>query len=148
MAGAHCFLEDGETSMKDYWLHMVMFKYWPLLSKRKNTRCMGELTPGLVQTGRFNLAHWRSRLYCRKLYWSRSRYGVRERSATPHCVIWLWKKTILSKLILVSNEFAFWKENRHPLTLYKQFAFPSHQYRWCRILRTNMTEQYVLLAKR
>jgi adenosine deaminase/adenosine deaminase CECR1 len=27
MAGVNIVWEDGETSMKDYWLHMVMFNY-------------------------------------------------------------------------------------------------------------------------
>jgi adenosine deaminase/adenosine deaminase CECR1 len=31
--------EDGETSMKDYWLQMVMFKYCHSLTLLLNTRC-------------------------------------------------------------------------------------------------------------
>jgi adenosine deaminase/adenosine deaminase CECR1 len=41
------------------------------------------------------------------------------------------------------------KENRHPITLYKEFGVPIViSTDDAGILRTNMTEQYVLLAKR
>jgi adenosine deaminase/adenosine deaminase CECR1 len=38
MAGVNIvFSEDGETSMKDYWLHMVMFNYCHSIFQRKYT---------------------------------------------------------------------------------------------------------------
>ena len=50
--------EDGETSMKDYWLHMVMFKYchtrYPNV---KYTMHAGELTLRISTTGRADLAY-------------------------------------------------------------------------------------------
>ena len=60
------------------------------------------------------------------------------------------KKTIPIEINLVSNEFILKvKENRHPLTLYKEFGVPIViSTDDAGILRTNMTEQYVLLAKR
>jgi adenosine deaminase/adenosine deaminase CECR1 len=50
---------------------------------------------------------------------------------------------------LVSNEFILKvKENRHPISLFKNFNVPIViSTDDAGILRTNMTEQYVLLAK-
>ena len=60
------------------------------------------------------------------------------------------KKAIPIEINLVSNEFILKvKESRHPLTLYKEFGVPIViSTDDAGILRTNMTEQYVLLAKR
>jgi adenosine deaminase/adenosine deaminase CECR1 len=60
------------------------------------------------------------------------------------------KKEIPIEINLVSNEFILKvKDNRHPLTLYKEFGVPIViSTDDAGILRTNMTEQYVLLAKR
>jgi adenosine deaminase/adenosine deaminase CECR1 len=50
MAELYVSPEDGETSMKDYWLHMVMFKYCnSVFPEVKYTLHAGELTLGLVQ---------------------------------------------------------------------------------------------------
>lgn len=60
------------------------------------------------------------------------------------------KKSIPIEINLVSNEFILKvKGSRHPLTLYKEFGVPIViSTDDAGILRTNMTEQYVLLAKR
>ena len=60
------------------------------------------------------------------------------------------KKSIPIEINLVSNEFILKvKESRHPLTLYKNFDVPIViSTDDAGILRTNVTEQYVLLAKR
>lgn len=60
------------------------------------------------------------------------------------------QKNIPIEINLVSNEFILKvKENRHPLSLYKKFGVPIViSTDDAGILRTNMTEQYVLLAKR
>jgi adenosine deaminase/adenosine deaminase CECR1 len=60
------------------------------------------------------------------------------------------KNKIAAEINLASNEFILKvKENRHPITLYKQFGVPIViSTDDAGILRTNMTEQFVLLAKR
>jgi len=60
------------------------------------------------------------------------------------------KNNIPIEINLTSNEFILKvKENRHPFTLYKEFNVPIViSTDDAGILRTNMTEQYVLLAKR
>ncbi|MFV8357791.1 adenosine deaminase, partial [Flavobacterium sp. XS1P32] len=60
------------------------------------------------------------------------------------------KNSIPIEINLVSNEFILKvKEGRHPFSLYKEFGVPIViSTDDAGILRTNMTEQYVLLAKR
>jgi adenosine deaminase/adenosine deaminase CECR1 len=60
------------------------------------------------------------------------------------------KNKIAIEINLASNEFILnVKENRHPISLYSAFNVPIViSTDDAGILRTNMTEQYVLLAKR
>lgn len=142
--------EDGETSMKDYWLHMVMFKYchsqFPTV---KYSMHAGELTLGLVQpedltwhiadavhvAGAYRIGHGVDMAYEAKSY---------------ELLRFMAKNNIAIEINLVSNEFILKvKENRHPISLYKEFGVPIViSTDDAGILRTNMTEQYVLLAKR
>jgi hypothetical protein len=142
--------EDGETSMKDYWLHMVMFKYchsrYPNV---KYTLHAGELTLGLVQPEDLTW-HINAAVYIAGA--NRIGHGVdmAYEQNSYDLLRYMAKKTIPIEINLVSNEFILKvKENRHPLTLYKEFGVPIViSTDDAGILRTNMTEQYVLLAKR
>ena len=142
--------EDGETSMKDYWLHMMMFKFchtkYPNV---KYTMHAGELTLGLVQPEELTW-HIDAAVYTAganrighgvDIAYEKDSYGL---------LRYMAKKMIPIEINLVSNEFILKvKENRHPLTLYKKFGVPIViSTDDAGILRTNMTEQYVLLAKR
>ncbi|MFV8325378.1 adenosine deaminase [Flavobacterium sp. ZS1P14] len=142
--------EDGETSMKDYWLHMVMFKYchsrYPNV---KYTLHAGELTLGLVQPEDLTW-HINAAVYLAGA--NRIGHGVdmAYEQNSYDLLRYMAKKTIPIEINLVSNEFILKvKENRHPLTLYKEFGVPIViSTDDAGILRTNMTEQYVVLAKR
>ncbi|MFV8342713.1 adenosine deaminase [Flavobacterium sp. XS2P39] len=142
--------EDGETAMKDYWLHMVMFKYchsrYPNV---KYTMHAGELTLGLVQPEELTW-HIGAAVYTAGA--NRIGHGVdmAYEQNSYDLLRYMAKKTIPIEINLVSNEFILKvKENRHPLTLYKEFDVPIViSTDDAGILRTNMTEQYVLLAKR
>ena len=142
--------EDGETSMKDYWLHMMMFKYCH--SKYPNvkyTMHAGELTLGLVQPEELT---WHIGAAIHTAGANRIGHGVDiayEKDAYE-LLRYMAKKSIPIEINLVSNEFILKvKESRHPLTLYKEFGVPIViSTDDAGILRTNMTEQYVLLAKR
>ena len=142
--------EDGETSMKDYWLHMLMFKYchsrYPNV---KYTLHAGELTLGLVQPEDLTW-HIGAAVYAAGA--NRIGHGVdmAYEKDSYDLLRYMAKKTIPVEINLVSNEFILKvKESRHPLTLYKQFGVPIViSTDDAGILRTNMTEQYVLLAKR
>ncbi len=142
--------EDGETSMKDYWLHMMMFKYchsrYPNV---KYTMHAGELTLGLVQPEELTW-HIGAAVYTAGA--NRIGHGVAMayEKDSYNLLRYMAKKSIPIEINLVSNEFILKvKESRHPLTLYKEFGVPIViSTDDAGILRTNMTEQYVLLAKR
>jgi adenosine deaminase/adenosine deaminase CECR1 len=142
--------EDGETSMKDYWLHMLMFKYChSRFPNVKYTLHAGELTLGLVQPEELTW-HINSAVYDAGA--NRIGHGVdmAYEAKSYELLQYMAKNKIAIEINLVSNEFILKvKENRHPISLYKEFGVPIViSTDDAGILRTNMTEQYVLLAKR
>ncbi|WP_125719779.1 amidohydrolase family protein [Flavobacterium ustbae] len=142
--------EHGENSMKDYWLHMVMFKYchtkFPAV---KYTLHAGELTLGLVQPEELT---WHINDAIHVAGANRIGHGVdiAYEANSYDLLRYMSKNNIPIEINLASNEFILKvKENRHPFTLYKEFNVPIViSTDDAGILRTNMTEQYVLLAKR
>jgi len=142
--------EHGENSMKDYWLHMVMFKYChSKFPDVKYTLHAGELTLGLVQPEDLTW-HINDAIYIAGA--NRIGHGVdiAYEANSYDLLRYMSKNNIPIEINLVSNEFILKvKENRHPFTLYKEFNVPIViSTDDAGILRTNMTEQYVLLAKR
>ena len=142
--------EHGENSMKDYWLHMLMFKYchskYPDV---KYTLHAGELTLGLVQPEDLTW-HINDAIYVAGA--NRIGHGVdiAYEANSYDLLRYMAKNNIPIEINLTSNEFILKvKENRHPFTLYKEFNVPIViSTDDAGILRTNMTEQYVLIAKR
>jgi len=142
--------EDGEVSMKDYWLQMLMFKYchsrYPDV---KYTMHAGELTLGLVQPEELT---WHISSAIHTAGANRIGHGV-DIPYEENCyelLRYMSKNKIPVEINLSSNEFILKvKNDRHPITLYKEFDVPIVI---CTddagILRTSMTEQYVLLASR
>ncbi|WP_163410900.1 amidohydrolase family protein [Flavobacterium ajazii] len=142
--------EDGETSMKDYWLHMVMFKYChSRFPDVKYTLHAGELTLGLVQPEDLT---WHINSAIHMAGANRIGHGVdiAYEANSYDLLRYMSKNNIPIEINLASNEFILKvKEGRHPFTLYKEFNVPIViSTDDAGILRTNMTEQYVLLAKR
>ncbi|BFM44633.1 adenosine deaminase [Flavobacterium sp. CFS9] len=142
--------EHGENSMKDYWLHMVMFKYCHTkFPNVKYTLHAGELTLGLVQPEDLTW-HINDAIYIAGA--NRIGHGVdiAYEANSYDLLRHMAQKNIPIEINLASNEFILKvKENRHPFTLYKEFNVPIViSTDDAGILRTNMTEQYVLLAKR
>lgn len=142
--------EDGETSMKDYALHMLMFKYChSRFPKVKYTLHAGELTLGLVRPEELTW-HINAAVYTAKA--NRIGHGVdiAYEEKSYDLMRFMVENNIPVEINLVSNEFILKvKENRHPILLYKEFGVPILiSTDDAGILRTNMTEQYVLLAKR
>jgi len=142
--------EHGENSMKDYWLHMVMFKYChSKFPDVKYTLHAGELALGLVQPEDLTW-HINDAIYIAGA--NRIGHGVdiAYEANSYDLLRYMAKNNIPIEINLVSNEFILKvKENRHPFTLYKEFNVPIViSTDDAGILRTNMTEQYVLLAKR
>jgi len=142
--------EHGQTSMKDYWLHMVMFKYChSKFPDVKYTLHAGELTLGLVQPEELTW-HINDAIYVAGA--NRIGHGVdiAYEANSYDLLKYMSKNNIPVEINLTSNEFILKvKENRHPFTLYKEFNVPIViSTDDAGILRSNMTEQYVLLAKR
>lgn len=142
--------EHGENSMKDYWLHMVMFKYChSKFPDVKYTLHAGELTLGLVQPEDLTW-HINDAIYVAGA--NRIGHGVdiAYEANSYDLLKYMSKNNIPIEINLASNEFILKvKENRHPFTLYKEFNVPIViSTDDAGILRSNMTEQYVLLAKR
>jgi adenosine deaminase len=142
--------ENGETSMKDYELHMLMFKYChSRFPKVKYTLHAGELTLGLVRPEELSW-HINAAVYIAGA--NRIGHGVdmAYEEKSYDLMRFMAKNNIPIEINLSSNEFILKvKENRHPILLYKEFGVPIViSTDDAGILRTNMTEQYVLLAKR
>ncbi|WP_029269534.1 adenosine deaminase [Flavobacterium sp. KJJ] len=142
--------EHGETSMKDYWLHMVMFKYChSKFPDVKYTLHAGELTLGLVQPEDLTW-HINDAIYIAGAKRIGHGVDIAYEANSYDLLKYMSKNNIPIEINLASNEFILKvKENRHPFTLYKEFNVPIViSTDDAGILRSNMTEQYVLLAKR
>ncbi|MBF4505559.1 adenosine deaminase [Flavobacterium sp. JLP] len=142
--------EHGETSMKDYWLHMVMFKYChSKFPDIKYTLHAGELTLGLVQPEDLTW-HINDAIYIAGAKRIGHGVDIAYEANSYDLLKYMSKNNIPIEINLASNEFILKvKENRHPFTLYKEFNVPIViSTDDAGILRSNMTEQYVLLAKR
>ena len=142
--------EDGETSMRDYWLHMMLFKYchtrYPNV---KYAMHAGELTLGLVPPEELT---WHIGAAVTIAGAHRIGHGVdiAYEKDSYNLLRYMAKQMIPIEINLASNEFILKvKENRHPFSLYKEFNVPIViSTDDAGILRTNITEQYVLLSKR
>ncbi len=142
--------EDGETSMKDYGLHMLMFKYCgSRFPDVKYTMHAGELTLGLVQPEELTW-HINAAIHTAGAHRIGHGVDIAYEKNTYNLLQFMATKSIPIEINLVSNEFILKvKEQRHPFVLYKKFGVPIViSTDDAGILRTNMTEQYVLLAKR
>ncbi len=142
--------EDGETAMNDYWLHMQMFKYcharYPNV---KYAMHAGELTLGLVQPEDLTW-HIGAAVYTAGAHRIGHGVDLAYEKDSYNLLRYMAKNSIPIEINLVSNEFILKvKEGHHPFSLYKEFGVPIViSTDDAGILRTNMTEQYVLLAKR
>lgn len=142
--------EDREVSMKDYWLHMQMYKY--LNEKYPNTKNAlhaGELTHGLVKPEELSW-HINEAIYVANA--KRIGHGIDlpfEKDAFS-LLKKMKEEQISVEINLTSNEFILnVKNDEHPISLYHQHGVPIViSTDDAGVLRTNLTEQYVLLAKR
>jgi adenosine deaminase len=142
--------EHGSTALQDYWLHMVMYKY---LHKRfpavKYSLHAGELRLGLVLPEALNW-HITAAVYVAGA--ARIGHGVdiAHEDSSYSLLRYMAQNKIAAEINLKSNEFILnVKDNEHPISLYRYFNVPIViSTDDAGILRSNMTEQYVLLAKR
>lgn len=143
--------EDNEVSMKDYWLHMQMFKYCNALfhDSVKYSMHAGELTEGLVKPEDL-MFHIHDAVFMAGA--KRIGHGV-DMPYERNCfetMKYMHDNGIAVEINLTSNEFILKvKDDRHPIMLYYKNGVPvvisSDD---PGILRTSLTEQFVLLANR
>jgi len=142
--------EHEDVSMQDYWLHMQMFKYChKKFPSVKYSMHAGELALGMVKPEELNW-HINEAVYDAKA--NRIGHGV-DLPYEKDCyslLNYMKKNNIAVELNLYSNEFILKvKDDRHPIMLYKNSGVPivisSDD---AGVLRSNLTEQFVLLAKR
>ena len=142
--------EDNEISMRDYWLHMQMFKYchekYPNV---KYSMHAGELVLGMVKPEELT---WHINAAVRTAGANRIGHGVdmAHEYKSYELLQYMAVHKVPIEINLYSNEFILKvKEDQHPITLYKEFGVPivicSDD---AGVLRSNLTDQFVLLAKR
>jgi adenosine deaminase len=142
--------ENNETSMRDYWMHMRMFKF--LKKQFPNVRTSmhaGELTLGLVKPEDLTW-HINEAVFVAEA--NRIGHGV-DMAYEKECYALLdsmKKRNVAIEINLVSNEFILGVMNeRHPFSLYFSHGVPIViSTDDAGVLRTNHTEQFVLLASR
>lgn len=142
--------EDNEISMRDYWLHMLMFRFcharYPAV---KYAMHAGELTLGTVKPEDLS---WHINAAVRTAGASRIGHGVDMpyEKGSYDLLRHMANNNTAIEINLYSNEFILHvKEDAHPLDLYRRFNVPIVI---CTddagVLRSNLTHQYVLLATR
>ncbi|WP_373551482.1 adenosine deaminase [Haliscomenobacter sp.] len=142
--------EDNANSMRNYWLHMQLFKWckkqFPTV---KFSMHAGELTLGLVKPEELN---WHINAAVREAGAHRIGHGVD--LAYENKVFDLLKlmqtQQVAVEINLTSNEYILKvKDDRHPISLYRSAKVPIViSTDDAGILRSNLTEQFVLLANR
>lgn len=142
--------EHGDVSMQDYWLHMAMYHYlhrqFPAV---KYAMHAGELTSGLVAPEELT---WHINEAVRFAGANRIGHGVDmawEKNSRS-LLAYMKQQQVAVEINLSSNEFILGvKEDQHPISLYYNAGVPiTISTDDAGILRTSITRQYVLLAKR
>lgn len=142
--------ENDETSMNDYWLHMQMYKFChEKYPKVQYAMHAGELALGMVQPEELTW-HISGAVYTAGAKRIGHGVDIAYEADAYQLLNYMAKSKIAVEINLVSNEFILKvKNDRHPISLYKQFGVPIViSTDDAGVLRSNMTEQYVLLAKR
>jgi adenosine deaminase len=143
--------EHGDVSMRDYKLHMYMFRYCSRLYNNtvKYSMHAGELTLGLVKPEDLTF-HIQDAVYIAGA--DRIGHGVdmAYESDNSSLLRYMAANKIAIEINLYSNEFILQvKEDKHPVSLYQKYQVPIViSTDDAGILRSNLVHQYVLLAKR
>lgn len=142
--------EDGEVSMRDYWLHMMMFRYCGTkYDSVKYSMHAGELVLGMVKPEELT---WHIDAAIRLAGAARIGHGVDipwERKAWDLLDL-MAGRPVPVEINLTSNEFILKvKEGDHPISLYREHKVPIViSTDDAGVLRSNLTRQFVLLATR
>ncbi len=142
--------ENGDTALQDYWLHMIMYKYchsrFPTVRYSMHA---GELSMNLVKPEALTW-HIRSAVYTAKANRIGHGVSIAYEDSCYDLLRYMANQKIAVEINLASNAFILnVKDSRHPILLYKSFGVPIVlSTDDAGILRTTLTEQYVLLAKK
>ncbi|MEG2181294.1 MAG: hypothetical protein RRZ66_12100 [Bacteroidales bacterium] len=143
--------ENSETAMTDYTAHMKMFRY---LDKATGNRVKaslhaGELTLGLVEPEEM-CSHIREAIFVAGADRIGHGVDVAFEEGSISLLDAMRKRQIPVEINLTSNEFILGvKNDAHPFMLYRQAGVPTIlSTDDSGILRTNLTQQYVLAALR
>ncbi|KAF0243106.1 MAG: hypothetical protein Q8K64_09790 [Sediminibacterium sp.] len=142
--------ENGDTALQDYWLHMIMYKYCHnRFPKVRYSMHAGELTMNLVKPEELKW-HIRSAVYTAKANRIGHGVAIAYEDSSYDLLRYMARQKIAVEINLASNAFILnIKDSRHPILLYKSFGVPIVlSTDDAGILRTTLTEQYVLLAKK
>lgn len=142
--------ENGEISMRDFWLHTMFFKF--LESKYPSVRYAvhaGELVGGMVQPENLG-THIKQCLVLNNLTRIGHAVDIIYDNEFTNTIKTLYEKRKVIEINLTSNEFILNVANDlHPIEIYYRNGIPIVI---CTddegVLRTSITEQYVLLAHR
>ncbi len=142
--------EDNPVSMRDYWLHMQFFQFChEQFPNVKYAMHAGELTLGLVPSEELT---WHINAAVRTAGADRIGHGVDlPHESDPYALLdYMRTNNIAVEINLTSNEFILRvKDDRHPIELYHQAGVPIViSTDDAGVLRSNLTEQFVLLAHR
>ncbi|HWB28273.1 MAG TPA: hypothetical protein VG738_22525 [Chitinophagaceae bacterium] len=144
--------ENNDISMRDYWLHMQMFKYCRAKAQFKEVKCSlhaGELVLGMVKPEELS---WHIYDAVRVAGADRIGHGV-DIPYEHDCydlLRYMASHKVAVEINLYSNQFILHvQDDRHPITLYKQFGVPiTINTDDEGVLRSDLIEQYVILANR
>lgn len=142
--------EDDEVALRDYWLHMMMYKYchekYPQVTYAMHA---GELALGLVEPEDMT---WHIKDAVKVAGTRRVGHGtdIAREDNNQQLLQYMSRSGVAVELSLFSNEFILGvKDDASPISLYRDNHVPIVI---CTddagVLRTDLTQQYVLLAKR
>jgi adenosine deaminase/adenosine deaminase CECR1 len=142
--------EDNETSMNDYALHMQLFKYYKTkFPTVKTSLHAGELALGLVKPEELT---WHIHDAVMVAQANRIGHGadIAHEKNSYGIVKKMKQDNIAIEINLGSNEFVLGlKDNKHPFLFYRERGVPIViSTDDAGVLRSNLTEQFVLLARR
>ncbi|WP_394973134.1 adenosine deaminase [uncultured Croceitalea sp.] len=141
--------EHGEISMRDYWLHMLMFNYCQKKYAKANYALhAGELTLGLVKPEELT-SHINDAVYLANADRIGHATGMPYEFNSSELLQYMAENKIPVEVNLTSNAFILNVEkDEHPILLFKDYGVPVViSTDDAGILRTNLTDQFVTLAK-
>ncbi|MFS4467761.1 adenosine deaminase [Maribacter sp. 2210JD10-5] len=141
--------EHGEVSMRDYWLHMLMFNYCQKKFTKVNYALhAGELTLGLVKPEELT-SHINDAVYLANADRIGHATGMPYEINSSRLLRYMAENKIPVEVNLTSNAFILnIRKDEHPILLFKDYGVPIViSTDDAGILRTNLTDQFVTLAK-